>query len=135
MKRLLSLLCGLVAAAFAGGALLGIEVGAYTALDTTDALTTSEALATGVAGGIIAMAIFAAGLSLVGLPMFFLMARLRKLNAVTSAVSGAVAATVAIMGFLFAAEVTDNSILLGFFLMPPGALAGWLLWRLGFKTA
>ena len=57
---------------------------------------------------------------------------LRKLNAVTSAVSGAVAATEAIMA---AAEVSDNSILLGLFLLPPGALAGWLLWRLGFQPA
>ena len=135
MKRLFSILFGLTAAALAGGALLGVEVAAFTALDTTDVLTTAEAFGTGAAGGAIAIVIFAVGLVVVGLPMFFIMSRLRKLNAVTSALSGAVAATLAIMAFLFAAEVTDNSILLGLFLMPPGALAGWLLWRLGFKAA
>lgn len=135
MKRLFSILIGLFAAAFAGGGLLGVEVAAFTVLDTTDALTTSEALGTGVAGGVIAIAIFAAGLIGVGLPMFLIMGWRRKLNAVTSAVSGAIAATVAITAFLAAVEVRDNSILLGLFLLPPGALAGWLLWRLGFQPA
>ena len=134
MKRLLSILVGVIVAAFAGGILLGVEVGAYTALDVTDVLTVAEALGVGVTAGVIAIIVFAAGLVVIGVPMFLILNRMARLNGVTGAVCGALAATVVIIAFLAAAEIRDASILFGLFLIPPGALAGWLLWRLGFKA-
>lgn len=135
MKRLFSLLIGLVAAALAAGTLLGVEVGVFLVWEASSAAAGSvDGLGAGVVGGVIAVVAFAAGLLVIGLPVFFGFQALGRLNRWTSAAVGAVFATLGVGALMASAEVTDIAILYALFLAPPGALAGWLLWRIGFSA-
>lgn len=134
MKRLFSLLIGLIVAALAGGTLLGVEVGVFLIWESSSVAAGSvDSLGAGVVGGVIAVVAFAAGLIVIGLPVFLGLQVLGRLNRWTSAAVGAVAATLAVGVLMVSAEVTDIAILYALFLAPPGALAGWLLWRIGFS--
>jgi len=122
---------GLLAAALAGGLTLGVEIALLQLVEgSPEGPAPGLAAMAGVMSGLYAALFFLVGLLVVGLPTLWGLARLKRLNAVTAAVAGAVGAVIAVTLLMLLSEVTDGALAYALYLTLPGALAGWLLWRI-----
>ena len=136
MKRLLTILLGVLAASLAGGLALGAEVAIYMLVE---AIRTGESPAllwlSGIMVGLYAALFFVAGLTVVGLPVLWGLGLMKRVGPISAAIAGAIGATVAVTAMMMFGGVTDTALGFAVFLILPGALAGWLLWRIAFRPA
>lgn len=136
MSRVLRSVFGVFAAALAGGLALGAEVAIYMLIE---AIRAGESVAllwlSGIMVGLYAALFFVAGLTFIGLPVVWGLRLVKRSGPVSAALSGAIGATVVVTGMMVLGDVTDGALAFAAFLIPPGALAGWLLWRIAFRPA
>ena len=136
MRPVFAGLLGVFAAALAGGLMLGAEVALYM---LTEAIRTGDSVAllwlSGIMVGLYAALFFVAGLTVIGLPVLWGLRLLRRGGPVSAALAGAIGATVVVTGMMVLGGVTDSALGFAVFLILPGALAGWVLWRIAFRPA
>ncbi|HEX8471731.1 MAG TPA: hypothetical protein VF633_11515 [Brevundimonas sp.] len=136
MKPVLIVLLGVPAAALAGGLALGAEVAIYMLIE---AIRAGDSIAllwlSGIMVGLYAALFFVAGLAVMGLPVLWGLGLAKRSGPVSAALAGAVGATVAVTGMMVFGGVTDSALGFAAFLILPGALAGWMLWRIAFRPA
>jgi hypothetical protein len=134
MRRLFAIVTGIFAAALAGGLALGAEVAVYMLIE---ALKAGENVAlvglSGVMVGLYAALFFVAGLTFIGLPTLFGLRAVQRSGPLAAALAGGIGATAVVTGMMLLAGVTDSALAFALFLIPPGALAGWLLWRIALR--
>ena len=135
MKPVFKVLISVPAAALAGGLALGAEVAIYM---LTEAIRAQDSVAllwlSGIMVGLYAALFFVVGLTVVGLPALWGLRRAKRSGPVTAALAGAIGATVAVTGMMVFGGVTGSPLGFAVFLILPGALAGWMLWRIGFRS-
>ena len=136
MRPVFAGILGVFAAALAGGLMLGAEVALYM---LTEAIRTGDSVAllwlSGIMVGLYAALFFAAGLTVIGLPVLWGLRLLRRGGPVSAALAGAIGATLVVTGMMVLGGVTDSALGFAAFLILPGALAGWVLWRIAFQPA
>lgn len=136
MRPVFAGLLGVFAAALAGGLMLGAEVALYM---LTEAIRTGDSVAllwlSGIMVGLYAALFFVAGLTVIGLPVLWGLRLLRRGGPVSAALAGAIGATLVVTGMMVLGGVTDSALGFAVFLILPGALAGWVLWRIAFRPA
>jgi hypothetical protein len=136
MNRILKGVLGVFAAALAGGLALGAEVAIYMVIE---AVRSGESVAllwlSGIMVGLYAALFFVAGLTIIGLPVLWGLRLVKRSGPVSAALAGAIGATVVVTAMMALSGVTDSALSFALFLIPPGALTGWVLWRIAFRPA
>ncbi|CAN5268332.1 hypothetical protein BH10PSE2_BH10PSE2_15600 [soil metagenome] len=126
---------GVGVAALAGGMALAIELTLFFLAERIAQQDTAlTSVAAGLLSGAYATLFFVVGLAVIGLPALWVLGRLERLGGWTAALAGAIGATGVVMGLMLASGVTDAAILYGLYLLLPGAVAGWVLWRRVFRA-
>ena len=134
MKRLVAIILGVFAASLAGGLALGAEVAIYMLIEAIKAGDSVALLwLSGIMVGLYAALFFVAGLTVIGLPVLWGLRLFKRGGPIGAALAGAIGATIAVIGMMLFGGVTDSALGFAVFLIPPGALSGWVLRRIAFR--